>query len=392
MLPLQRLTSFKALIMANRKPHIETIAVHGVYQNQSCSSDIIQPIHLSTTFERKADGSLNDHVYTRISNPNRVTVENKIAALEEAVTAIAFSSGLAAVNALFENILEPGSHIILPDDCYHGTRLLMDKFFKRWHVSFDSTDMTVIENIEKLIKPNTKLIWMETPSNPQLKIADIKAVVALAAKHNITTACDNTFATPILQKPLQMGVDYVMHSSTKFFSGHSDILGGVVCTNHNNETANNIREYQATAGAVPSPFDCWLLNRSLATFPMRLAAQCKNAVTIAAFLEQHNNIEKVFYPGLETHPNHKIAKKQMTNGFGSIISILVKGSLQETLNVAGKLSIFKHATSLGGVESLVEHRRSAEGKHPVSPENLLRISIGIENVEDLIEDFKTALG
>ena len=377
--------------MANKKQHIETIAVHGAHKDQVTGSDIIQPIHLSTTFERRADGTLNDYVYTRAGNPNRLTVENKIAALEEATTAIAFASGLAAVNALFENILAPGSHIIIPDDCYHGTRYLMDKFFKRWQVSFSETDMTVIENIEKLIQPNTKLIWIETPSNPQLKIADIKAIVTLAAKHNITTACDNTFATSILQKPLQMGVDYVMHSSTKFFSGHSDILGGVVCTNHTNETANNIREYQATAGAVPSPFDCWLLNRSLATYPLRLATQCKNAVAVASFLEQHPNIEKVYYPGLATHPNHDIAKQQMTNGFGSIISILVKGGMQEAINVAGKLNIFKHATSLGGVESLVEHRRTAEGKNPLSPENLLRISIGIENMEDLIEDLKNAL-
>ncbi len=392
MLHLRRLISFKAIIMAHKKKHVATIAVHGADNHPAPGIDVIQPIHLSTTFERRADGTLNDHVYSRISNPNRLTVENKIAALEEAATAIAFSSGLAAVNALFENILEPGSHIIIPDDCYHGTRYLMQKFFTRWQVSFSETDMTLVENIEKLIKPNTKLIWIETPSNPQLKIADIKAIVALAATHHITTACDNTFATPILQKPLQMGIDYVMHSSTKFFSGHSDILGGVVCTNHTNETANNIREYQATAGAVPSPFDCWLLNRSLATFPMRLAAQCESAVRVAAFLESHPNIEKVFYPGLATHPNHSIAKQQMTNGFGSIISVLVKGGKQEALDVAGKLNIFKHATSLGGVESLVEHRRSAEGSHPVSPENLLRISIGIESVEDLIEDFAAALG
>lgn len=378
--------------MSGTKKQIETIAVHGADTHTNAGSDVIQPIHLSTTFERRADGTLNDHVYSRISNPNRLTVENKIAALEEAATAIAFSSGLAAVNALFENILEPGSHIIIPDDCYHGTRYLMQKFFTRWQVSFSETDMTVVEKIEKLIQPNTKLIWMETPSNPQLKIADIQAIVALAARHQITTACDNTFATPILQKPLKMGVDYVMHSSTKFFSGHSDILGGVVCTNHTNETANNIREYQAIAGAVPSPFDCWLLNRSLATFPLRLAAQCKSAVAVAAFLESHPNIEKVFYPGLASHPNHEVAKQQMSNGFGSIISILVKGGLQETLAVAGRLNIFKHATSLGGVESLVEHRRSAEGSHPVSPENLLRISIGIENVEDLVEDFRKALG
>ncbi|MFN0082164.1 MAG: trans-sulfuration enzyme family protein [Ferruginibacter sp.] len=377
--------------MANKKKCVETIAVHGGHNEQVSGSDIVQPIHLSTTFKRRANGTLNDYVYSRAGNPNRLTVENKIAALEEATNAIAFSSGLAAVNALFENILEPGSHIIIPDDCYHGTRYLMDKFFSRWQVSYSETDMTVIENIERLIQRNTKLIWLETPSNPQLKIANIKAIVALAAKHNITTACDNTFATSILQKPLQMGIDYVMHSSTKFFSGHSDILGGVVCTNHTNETANNIREYQATAGAVPSPFDCWLLNRSLATFPLRLAAQCSNAAIIAAFLQSHSGIEKVFYPGLASHPNHDIAKQQMTNGFGSIISVLVKGGLQEALNVAGKLKIFKHATSLGGVESLVEHRKTAEGKHPISPENLLRISVGIENVNDLVDDLENAL-
>jgi cystathionine gamma-synthase len=377
--------------MQKDNQHIQTIAVHAGQNENNTSKDIIQPIHLSTTFERKKDGTHSDYNYTRSSNPNRDVVENKIAAIEGATTAIAFSSGLAAVNALFENILEPNSHVIIPDDCYHGTRHLLEKFFKRWHISFNEVDMTNTTNIENKINSSTKLIWMETPSNPQLKIADIEAIVALAKHTYCLTACDNTFATALLQKPLSMGVDFVMHSSTKFFSGHSDILGGVVVTNHTNELANNIRAYQQTAGAVPSPFDCWLLNRSLATFPLRFSMQCSNAFAIAHFLEAHPKIEKVFYPGLVSHTNHAIAKKQMTNGFGSILSILIKNDKQDALNFASKLSIFKHATSLGGVESLVEHRRSAEGNHPISPDNLIRISIGIEYVEDLINDLKQAL-
>jgi cystathionine gamma-synthase len=378
--------------MDNTKQHIQTKAVHAGSYKEDGLSDVMMPIHLSTTFARKEDGTHNAYNYTRSGNPNRDAVENKIAAIEEANTAIAFSSGLAAVNALFENILAPNAHVIIPDDCYHGTRALLDTFFKRWHVSFDEVDMTDIPNIEKCINSNTKLIWMETPSNPQLKIADINGIVTLAKKNNLLTACDNTFATPLLQKPLQMDVDYVMHSSTKFFSGHSDILGGIICTNHSNNISNNIRAYQQTAGAVPSPFDCWLLNRSLATFPLRFSMQCNNAFAIADFLDTHPKIEKVFYPGLPSHKNHAIAKKQMTNGFGSIISILVKGEKQEALNFASKLLIFKHATSLGGVESLVEHRRSAEGNHPISPDNLIRISIGIEFVEDLKNDLSQALG
>ena len=371
--------------------HVQTIAVHGGDTHNEITNDVIQSIHLSTTFERKKDGSLNEYSYTRSGNPNRLTVENKIAAIEGAVMTVAFSSGLAAVNAIFENVLVSGDHVIMPDDCYHGTRSLLDKFFKRRNITFEQTDMTEISNIEKLINENTKLIWIETPSNPQLKIADIKAIVTLAKKHNIITACDNTFATPLLQKPLEMGVDFVMHSSTKFFSGHSDILGGIVCTNHQNEMSNNIRDYQITAGAVPSPFDCWLLNRSLATFPLRFVTQCSTAFDIAVWLDTHTAIEKVFYPGLPSHKNHAVALQQMTNGFGSIISILVKGGKAEAMQFASKLIIFKHATSLGGVESLVEHRRSVEGDNPISPDNLIRISIGIEHIDDLKNDLLQAL-
>jgi cystathionine gamma-synthase len=370
--------------------HIQTLAIHGA-ENKENFTDVIQPIHLSTTFSRNTDGTTAEYVYTRANNPTRMAVEQKMALLEGAKTAVAFSSGMAASNALFENILEPGCHMILPDDCYHGTRHLLDTFFKRWNVHYDSADMSDLKNVEKLIRKDTRLIWVETPSNPQLKITDIAALISLAKKHNIITVCDNTFATSLLQKSLEMDVDYVMYSSTKFFSGHSDILGGVIMTNRDNELSNRIRDYQQTAGAVPSPFDCWLLNRSLATFPLRFALQCSNAATIATFLLLHDKVEKVFYPGLPTHYNHDIAKRQMKNGFGSVISILVKGGKSEAMQFAGKLSIFKHATSLGGVESLVEHRRSVEGDHPVSPDNLIRISIGIEYVDDLIADLNQAL-
>ena len=372
------------------KHNIQTLAVHAG-ENQGKNSDVMQPIHLSTTFERNSDGTTGEYVYSRTENPNRLAVENKMAAIEGATTAIAFSSGMAAINALFENILEPNCHVIIPDDCYHGTRQLLDKFFKRWKVRYDIVDMVAVENIEKQVQIDTKLIWIETPSNPQLKITDIAAVISLAKNKKITTVCDNTFATSILQKTLELQVDYVMYSSTKFFSGHSDLLGGVIMTNLDTEVSENIRAYQKIAGAVPSPFDCWLLNRSLATFPLRFNLQCKNAETIATYFTTHPKIEKVFYPGLTSHHNHEIAKRQMKNGFGSIISVLVKGGQQEAMKFASQLKIFKHATSLGGVESLIEHRRSVEGDQPVSPENLLRIAVGIEFIDDLIADIQQAL-
>ncbi|MEP6711369.1 MAG: PLP-dependent aspartate aminotransferase family protein [Ferruginibacter sp.] len=373
------------------KWHIQTIAVHAGYNSESKEGDIMQPIHLSTTFQRNQDGTLNEFIYSRSGNPNRDAVETKIAAIEGGAEAFAFSSGMAAINALFENVLEPGSHIIIPDDCYHGTRNLVDKFFRRWKVDFSEVDMTEIKNVLAVIKPATKLIWMETPSNPQLKICDITALATIANQHKITIACDNTFATPLFQKPLDMGVDYVMHSSTKFFSGHSDVLGGVLVVKEKTTVSERLREYQQIAGAVPSPFDCWLLNRSLSTFPIRVPLQCSNAMALAQHLLQQNKIEKVFYPGLPSHLNHSIAAKQMKGGFGSILSILVKGNKEDTLHFAGRLKIFKHATSLGGVESLVEHRRTAEGAHPISPDNLLRISVGIEHIDDLLNDISQAL-
>lgn len=366
--------------------NIQTKAIHTGYQP---SPDITQPIHLSTTFGRKEHELAGE--YTRTGNPNRKALEEKLAMLESGKEAITFASGMAAINALFEGILKSGDHMIYPDDCYHGTRALLKNFFLGRNIEATEVDMTSIENITKVITPKTKLIWTESPSNPKLKITDLEAVAQLGKKHKITTACDSTFATPLFQKPLELGIDFVMHSSTKFFSGHSDVLGGVIIAKEQNDICNRIRLYQGVAGAVPSPFDCWLLNRSLATFALRVPVQSANALAVADFLSKHAKIEKVFYPGLPSHENHEVAKRQMKNGFGSVLSVLVKGGKAEALKMVSKLQIIHHATSLGGVETLIEHRRTAEGTMQISPDNLLRISVGIEHADDLIRDFKQAL-
>jgi cystathionine gamma-synthase len=258
-------------------------------------------------------------------------------------------------------------------------------------LTYSAIDMTNISTIRKAITKKTKLIWIESPSNPSLKVTDIQAVVKLAGEKNITTACDNTWATPFFTKPLDMGVDIVMHSTTKYFSGHSDLIGGCIIVKNTSEISTRIREFQTLGGAVPSPFDCWLLYRSLSTFPMRMKMHAENAQKLAEYFDTHPKIEKVNFPGLKNNAFHKVSKKQMTGGFSGMMSILVKGGAAETLKLAGSLKIVKHATSLGGVETLVDHRQSAEGVHSVSPPNLLRISVGIENIEDLIGDFEQAL-
>jgi cystathionine gamma-synthase len=372
-----------------KSKHIQTKAIHA--GNNNAHQDLVPPIHLSTTFERNGDGTLGPFVYNRLDNPNRQALEKKIAALENAEHALVYASGLAAVNALFQHVLEPNAHILIPTDCYHGTKQLLQSQFLKWKIEFTMIDFSEYDNIVSAIKSNTKIIWIETPSNPQLQITDIKRVVELAKSKNITVICDNTFATCILQKPLEMGVDFVMQSSTKYLGGHSDILGGVISTNKTGIEVDALIQNQGIAGAVPSPFDCWLLNRSLATFPLRFSTQCSNAEKIAAYLNTHPKIEKVFYPGLSTHKNHALAAQQMQKGFGAMLSIIVKGNQAQTMQLANSLQLFKHATSLGGVESLVEHRRSVEGNNIQSPENLLRVSVGIEYVDDLIADLDQAL-
>jgi cystathionine gamma-synthase len=368
---------------------IETIAIHAGNKADKSSGAVIQPIVMSTTFERIADGSYpGGHIYSRASNPNRTLLENVLAKLEHGVDAAAFSSGNAAGMAVFQS-LKPGTHIILPDDMYHGLRNQIKALFADI-LEFDFIDVNDTEVLKQHIKPNTGLIWIETPSNPLLKITDIKKVIAIAHEHGIKVACDNTFATPVFQQPLVLGADLVMHSSTKYFGGHSDLMGGVLITPVNNDWWIKIRQVQEMGGAVPSPMDCYYLVRSIKTLPYRMAGHVKNAQLLAEYLQNHPKVERVMYPGLSSHPQHEIAKQQML-GFGGMLSVCIKGGEDEAKRVINSLKLFAQATSLGGVESLIEHRASIEGPDTKTPRNLLRISVGLEHIDDLIEDMQQAL-
>ncbi|MBP6619070.1 MAG: aminotransferase class I/II-fold pyridoxal phosphate-dependent enzyme [Leadbetterella sp.] len=372
---------------------LETSIIHQTLENENTGA-IVPPLIQSTTFKRDDNGAFLEgrDIYTRASNPNRRLLEKKLSMLENGTDAACFASGQAATMSIIHS-LGQNSHVILPDDIYYGTRVILENLYKNWNITFSIVDMSDVKNIEHAIQQNTKLVWVETPSNPSLKIADLIEIAKLCNENNILSAADNTWSSPYFTKPLDLGIDIVMHSTTKYLGGHSDILGGVVIWNEkiSQQKSQSIRDYQTIGGGVPSPSDCWLLNRSLSTFFLRMEKHSTNSIILANFLNNHPKVEKVFYPGLITHPNHDIAKKQMTNGFGGMMSILTKGNEQDCLKIASKLQIFQHATSLGGVESLVDHRKSAEGIHSVSPENLLRISVGIENIDDLLEDFSQAL-
>jgi cystathionine gamma-synthase len=369
--------------------HPDTLSVHAGHADDLVGS-VVAPINLSTTFERDEAGRIGGRgfIYNRMDNPNRKALEIKLALLEGGEEAFAFPSGNAAALAIAEAVLKPGMHLIMPDDCYHGIAAMIRSMLSRRQITHTEVDMTDPQQVAGAIRENTGLILVETPSNPMLKITDIRAVAAVAAAHGIPVACDNTWTTPLIQRPFELGAELVFHSSTKFFGGHSDILGGVVIVKSKNEVSQRLREFQVSGGVVPAPFDCWLLNRSLATLSLRLDRQVRNALGIVEYLKKSASVEKIYYPGLPDHPNHAVAAKQMNGNFGSMVSIQVKGGEKEALRFAGNLRLFRHATSLGGVESLIEHRRSAEGAVPKSPDNLLRLSIGVEYIDDLIADLE----
>lgn len=374
------------------KYHPDTEAIHRGHHIDSAYGAVAMPIVLSTTFERGEDGQFLEgrDIYSRSSNPNRRALESKLASLEGGSFAAAFSSGQAATMSIF-HALGQGAHVLIPDDIYYGTRVMLEVLYQRWGLEFTVVDMTQLDSIRDNMKSNTRLIWIESPSNPALKITDIAGVVSLAKSKNIYTACDNTWASSYYNQPLGFGVDAVMHSSTKYFGGHSDVTGGCVIAHESNELSQRVREFQTLGGAVPSAFDCWLLYRSLSSYPLRMKVHGENAMQLANYLHSHPAIEKVYYPGLVSNPYHELASRQMKDGFGGMLSILVKGGAAETLKLASNLKLITHATSLGGVESLVDHRQSAEGVHSTSPPNLLRVSVGIENISDLISDFDQAL-
>jgi cystathionine gamma-synthase len=369
---------------------IETLAVHAGHGVDPSTGAVTPPIQLSTTFERSEDGSYpHGHLYSRTSNPNREALEQCLSSLEGGTATAAFASGSAATMSIFQS-LAPQDHVLAPKDAYHGTAKLLTEIFIPWGLAVTFVDMTDLDQVQEAIQPNTKLIWTETPSNPLLKITDITKVANLAHDIGAQCVCDNTWATPILQRPLEQGADLVLHATTKYLGGHSDVLGGAVISKEENSFFQKIRTIQQTGGAVPSPFDCWLTLRGIRTLPYRMRAHSENALSIAQFLEQHPAVENVHYPGLQQHPGHDLATQQMKL-FGGMLSFQVAGGQERAMEVCSKVKLFTRATSLGGTESLIEHRASIEGPKTQTPDNLLRASIGLEHIEDLLEDLIQSL-
>ena len=368
---------------------IETLAVHAGQRVDPATGAVSAPIHLSTTFERDVEGTYSrGFMYTRNNNPNRQALEEGISVLEGGASAAAFASGTGATGAIFQ-ALAPGDHVLAHVDAYYGTSRLLREIFLRWGLQTDFIDMSDPGAVKKALRAKTKLAWMETPSNPLLKIVDLAAVAEIVHGAGALCVCDNTWA-PILQRPFDLGADFILHSTTKYFGGHCDVLGGIVVAKSDGDLFQRIRNIQYEGGAVPSPFDCWLILRGMRTLPWRMRAHSQNAARLAEFLAAHSKVERVHYPGLQAHPGHKIAQKQMSM-FGGMLSFEVKGGRDPAMKVMTSTKIFTRATSLGGVESLIEHRASIEGPGTTSPEGLIRLSIGLENADDLIEDLDQAL-
>lgn len=375
--------------------NIETIAVHAGKPIDPTTGAVMPPIHLSTTFERAADGSYpSGFSYIRADNPTRRALEEALTALEGGVATATFGSGMAAIMAVFQ-ALRTGDHVIIPDDIYFGTGKLVRELFVPWGLAYTAVDMTDLAAVQAAVRPETKLLWVETPSNPLLKITDVAAVAAIAHAAGALCACDSTWPTPMLQRTLALGADLVIHATTKYLSGHSDVLGGAVITNAETDFWSRLLMIQRTGGAVPSPFDCWLTLRGIRTLPYRMRAHCENARKVAHFLASHEKVCTVHYPGLDSHPGHAIAAKQMSD-FGGMLSFQVRpdrthSGMENALRVANGTKLFTQATSLGGVESLIEHRFSVEGPNTKTPDNLLRLSVGLEHPDDLIADLEQAL-
>ncbi len=369
---------------------IETLAVHAGHQPDPATGAVSPPIHLSTTFAREPDGTLpHGFVYARSDNPTRRELERALAALEGGATALAFASGMAATAAVFQSLL-PGDHVIAPRDAYYGTGKLLREVMAGWGLLSTLVDMTDPAAVAAAVTPQTRLIWIETPSNPTLAVTDVARISAIARAAGALCVCDNTWATPVLQRPLGLGCDLVMHSTTKYLGGHSDLTGGALVAPAENDWTARLRTLQALGGAVPSAFDCWLLMRGIRSLPWRMRGHCENAATVAGFLAGHDVVDVVHYPGLAGDPGHAVAARQMA-GFGGMVSVQVKGGAEAALEVVRRVQLFTRATSLGGSESLIEHRASVEGPESRTPPGLLRLSIGLEHAEDLVEDLDQAL-
>jgi cystathionine gamma-synthase len=370
---------------------IETLAVHAGHEVDPHTAAVAPAIHLSTTFEREADGSYRrGYVYARDANPNRDALEQCIAQLEGGQAAAAFSSGSGATLAAL-HALAPGAHVVAPEDAYYGTRRLLRDLLGRWGLEASFVDMSDSDAVERAVRPGaTRLVWVETPSNPLVRVVDICRVAEIAHAAGALCACDNTWATPVITRPLELGADLVMHSTTKYLGGHSDVMGGALVAREDDDFFRRVRALQTGGGVIPSPFDCWLVLRGIRTLPWRMRAHSANAERVARFLAAHRNVVAVHYPGLESHPGHPVARRQMSLP-GGMLSVEVRGGRAAAMAMTGRLRVFTRATSLGGTESLIEHRASVEGKETRAPEGLLRISVGLENADDLVEDLEQAM-
>jgi cystathionine gamma-synthase len=370
---------------------LETIAVHAGHEPDAVTGAVTPAIHLSTTFEREPDLTFRGGtIYSRYANPNRQALESCLAQLENGGAAACFASGSAATAATFQS-LAPGDHVLLPRDAYYGSIKLVRDIFGPWNLRYTPVDMADVANVERAMTSQTKLVWVETPSNPLVRVVDIAAIARVARQVGAWVVVDNTWATPVLQRPLDLGADIVMHSTTKYLGGHSDVLGGVlVAKDEAHPLFAKARAVQRAVGAVPSPFECWLTHRGIRTLPTRVRAQTENAKRIAEFLAAHKRVEVVHYPGLKSHHAYDVAKKQMS-GPGAMLSLQVRGGRDAAIGMTNKLKVVTRATSLGGTETLIEHRHSVEGPDTLAPENLLRMSIGLEHSDDIIEDLDQAL-
>jgi cystathionine gamma-lyase len=378
------------------KQRFETRAIHAGCKPDPETGAIMTPIYQTSTYAQESPGKHKGYDYSRTHNPTRTALENNIASLEEGRYGLAFSSGMSAISTITQ-MLNTGDHIICCDDVYGGTFRLFDKVLKKYQLEFDFIDLTNPKSLERHIKNNTKIVWLESPTNPLLKLIDIETLSHNAKKKNILVVVDNTFATPFFQKPLRLGADIVMHSTTKYLNGHSDVIGGALATN-NKELYEKLQFLQNAVGAIPGPFDCFLVLRGIKTLAIRMERHEENAMMIARFLDNHPKIRRTIYPGLESHPQHELAQKQMI-GYGGMITFFIKGGIKDARKFLERVKIFSLAESLGGVESLIEHPaimthasipKEIREKIGISDE-LIRISVGIENVDDLITDLEMAL-
>lgn len=381
---------------SNKKYGFGTKAIHAGMEPDPSTGAIMTPIYQTSTFVQEYPGKHKGYAYARGKNPTRAALEKNIAALENAKYGLCFSSGMGAVDAVIK-LLKPGDEIITGNDLYGGSYRMFTKVFEPLGIKFHFIDMHNADNIKNYINANTRLLWVETPTNPTMQIVDIAACAAIAKAHNLIFAVDNTFASPYLQNPIDLGADIVMHSVTKYLGGHSDVIMGALVMN-DDKLYERLAFIHNSCGATPGPMDSFLVIRGIKTLHLRMQRHCENGEKIAHFLRSHPKVEKVYWPGFEDHPNHHIAKKQM-RGFGGMISFVVKGDVNETFRIAAATKVFSLAESLGGVESLLNH--PATMTHASIPkeerekagvvDNLIRLSVGTEDIEDLIEDLKQAL-